>query len=771
MKKVVLLLLVLNAVLLHAQNVCPGYPKAEKAFLAGKLKAADKLIEKCLSNNTNAVAFLLKAKIQYAIYKDKSISADYPGAMKDALKYAEKAMDAVILVGGEGSKTTFFNNHAEFFNLLIKQNTKEALDAFNNKRYAKALPLFKKNLSFKMDTLSLVYTADCYWLMEQKDESAPLFKRAAEMIYAAVLDSTTKIYGYHKEPFRKLCEYYGKKGDKDSAYLFVKNGREILPDDPKLSEYTYSLMRHQLDKIPPSYDYLAMVKSGLKDFPFDSFLNHRENSIYIYLLNGMAESGEQRQFDSLLNIYANSKIAKKTLKQLSLVKRFDIFAAQEKPEFLNNIIQYFTDFGLPEASYSAWVSRYNYSHTGFTDDQRNKELLTLMMAENNIRLGKNLYKCFMQRNFKSVPSADFIKSLTSYTDSKNLTQVSYRDIPALIVLNEMSAGFKNRVPPYSLKVKTERMRLIDEAADSGDFQLARETHQIAVAKYPDQQLNLNKLWRKIVENDFKRNYFGSRINAVGKKEAGVPEYSWNGYADSCKWGKMSDEVVLRAEQRINYFRRMAGLSEMIALSKEDNEMCQMAVLMCEANKSMSHEPNDGWRCFIPAGADALKNAILSKDGNPAIAVTAAMGQNHATVGNRRWLLYPNAAFMGIGTSKSFTAIKAIDNSAGIDTNKYKQQFVAWPPKDACPKMLVFKKWSFSIDQDMEGALVTMKDGSGTAVELKQEIPVKGYGMNTLVWEPQINVISLADNSSFTVSVELKNKKTYTYVVNVIDVKL
>jgi hypothetical protein len=44
-------------------------------------------------------------------------------------------------------------------------------------------------------------------------------------------------------------------------------------------------------------------------------------------------------------------------------------------------------------------------------------------------------------------------------------------------------------------------------------------------------------------------------------------------------------------------------------------------------------------------------------------------------------------------------------------------------------------------------------------------------MNTLVWEPQINAMSLADNSSFTVTVVLKNKKVYSYVVNVIDVKI
>jgi hypothetical protein len=100
------------------------------------------------------------------------------------------------------------------------------------------------------------------------------------------IDSNSRLFGYHKEPFRKLCKYYMDLNAYDSAYVVVKNGREILPNDPILNDFTYVLMRYTLDKILPSEDYLKAVERGLKDFPSDSFLNHRENSIYIFLLNG-----------------------------------------------------------------------------------------------------------------------------------------------------------------------------------------------------------------------------------------------------------------------------------------------------------------------------------------------------------------------------------------------------------------------------------------------------------------------------------------------------
>jgi tetratricopeptide (TPR) repeat protein len=763
MKSIALFILLCTAGYSYGQ--LKTYEKAKKLFEEGNLKGANKLVDKALSEKEtkdNPNVLLLKSKIMFSIYTGKDLLEKFPSALKDAMRYAEKSIEENP---SESAQASFKQAHIEYFSKLIRQNNKEAIEAYNSRKYSKALPLFKRSIYFGLDTQSLVLAGDCYWQMGQKHESVPYFKKSAEMIYAAVLDSQSRVYGYHKEPFRKLGKFHIDQEQFDSAYIIVKNGREILPNDPVLSEYTYQLMRYTLNKIPPSEDYLNMVKTSLKDFPTDSFLNHRENSIYIYLLNGMAIANEQVQFDTLLNRYAASKVAKAKMKGLETILKFDIFAGKPPSTFIPELKSYFAEVGLPEACYAtgrAWIDLYG-SKT--TEKDIEAEILSDAKNENKPLVAEIIFK----RHLQLYPKAStFNKGRAEYTTSKNKGPVAYYELLPMIQLNDASSKDFPKDPGFKVKAKEYRLRIISEAADSGDMRLARKTWKESSKMYPDQQKVMDQQWKKIVENDFKLNYYGSRINAKGKNEKNVPEYAWDGNADSCKAGSMSMEVVTRLEQRINYFRRMAGVDEEVFLSDQDNEFCRYAVLMCEANKSMSHEPNDGWRCYIPAGADALKQSILSKDANPSIAITAAMGQNHATVGNRRWLLYPKSLYMGIASSRSFSAIKAIDNSNTLDSNKYKNAFVAWPPAKHCPKMLVFKKWSFSIDQNLQGAVVSMKDKDGKSVELKQEPYTAGYGLNTVVWEPSIN---LTTDMDYTVSIKLNSGKTYSYVVNIIDVKL
>lgn len=741
-----------------------NYEKAKTLYEQKNLKGALKYIDKCLEdkeNKSNPLVRLLKAKIMYGVSQDADLKLKFPNALKDAIRYAEfDAKDQRMMI--DGNLIYLTPENVEFFKTIVKANNKEALEAYNTNKYSKALPIFKRSLNFGMDTQSLVLVGECYWQMNLRIESLPYFKQAAEMIFGGVTENGSKLYGYSKLPFRQLGQYYIEKKQYDTAYVIVKNGREIMPNDPVLSSYTYNLMRYALEKIPPSDDYLRMVQQSLNDFPTDSFLNHRENSIYIYLLNGMAKSNDQTQFDSLMLLYAKSKLEKSKSKNLELIKKFDIFAGQEKVFFLENIYKYFGDIGLREACYSAF-------NTWTKNRVQSNETTTFSTyaMEQKPYYAEMLFHRYIELNPKDAAGKQM---QANYLIQKNKEKVNYYDLLPLVILNDATSKNFPKDLSYRAKAKEYRTRLLKEAIDSNDFVLARKMWTESNTMYVDLRKSLEPQWKDIIVADFKVNYFGTRINPAGKKEIGVPEYKWKGNVDQCLPGKMSDTLILRLENRINYFRRMAGVSEEIVLTNDNNENCEIAALMCEANKSMSHQPNDGWRCFIPAGFDALKLSILSKDGNPAIAVTAAMGQNHPTVGNRRWLLYPYAQLMGIGTANNYTSILTVDHSNKFDTTKYKNQYIAWPPENYCPKMMIYKKWSFSLSQNLNGATVVMKNNAGENIPLKIEALAPGYGLNTLVWEPEINPQTLQDNEEFNVYITLKNNKTFSYKVKVVDIK-
>lgn len=746
--------LLFSAQLLVSQNKV--FEKAKKAYSTNNFKGANKLIDQCTEHpetkNKSEVS-LLKSKIAWELHKDINTREKYPKAFKDAMKFAEKAIEQS---GNLDQQQNFRQEHYDFLIQLLKFNNKEALEAYNTKRYSKALPMFKNSMALGIDTQSLVLVGDCYYEMGQRIESLPYFKKAAEMIYNAVLDSNTKVLGYFKIPFRKLGHYYFDLKSYDTAYVFVKKGRDVVPNDQHLSDLTYGLMKYNLNKILPSEDYLLAVENGLNDFPSDSFLNHKQNSIYIFLLNGLAKSNEQHQFDSFLLKFAKAKKNKASLKTIELVKKYDIFAGLSPEAFYPRICNYFAEYQLKEAAYSTFVSKHY--------PRKASNPLVLEATER-----PRIAEIYFKRAIELLPKESKLltQQRNAYTKTQNKLTQNYYDVFSMILLNEASAKDAPKDLEFKQKTKEFRLRLINDASDSGDFRLARTIFKDCKKAHPETAKQLELLWYKILENDFKQNYFGSKMSVKAKNDPKLPGFYWNGNVDSCRAGKMTMQEIVLLEKRINYFRRNAGVSEEIVLTKQDNIYAEIAAMMCEANKSLNHQPNDGWRCFIPAGADALKEALLIKESNPSIAITAAMGHHHPTVGNRRWLLYPKAQYMGFGNSKNYSIIKAIDQSRDLDTNKYKTQFVCWPPENGVSKMLVFKKWSFSLQADFTNAVVTMKDAKGNTIEVKQEANEPGYGLNTIVWEPVWNMNDYL-NQEILISIKLKNNTVYTYKTKVLE---
>src|SRR5690606_41447042 len=121
-------------------------------------------------------------------------------------------------------------------------------------------------------------------------------------------------------------------------------------------------------------------------------------------------------------------------------------------------------------------------------------------------------------------------------------------------------------------------------------------------EFPSEKQRLNTEKRKeLALLDFKLNYYGTRIAMPGNAEDGAPVFKSKMYEDNCKMGHVEDDILSSVINRVNYFRRNAGIKHQTYLDRDLNRYCQWAALMFEANKNMTHKPTDGMRCMTPAG--------------------------------------------------------------------------------------------------------------------------------------------------------------------------
>ncbi|WP_460527124.1 hypothetical protein [Chitinimonas naiadis] len=117
------------------------------------------------------------------------------------------------------------------------------------------------------------------------------------------------------------------------------------------------------------------------------------------------------------------------------------------------------------------------------------------------------------------------------------------------------------------------------------------------------------------------------------------------------------------------------------------------------------------------------------------------GIQNAGVNHRRWLLYPQTRFVGLGdipqVDKRLAAsgFSAYDGLYAGNRPPVRDEFVAWPPPGWVPYALVFARWSLSLpDADFSAAKVSLSL-DGVSIPLLQEVNERGAGEPTLVWRP------------------------------------
>jgi uncharacterized protein YkwD len=256
---------------------------------------------------------------------------------------------------------------------------------------------------------------------------------------------------------------------------------------------------------------------------------------------------------------------------------------------------------------------------------------------------------------------------------------------------------------------------------------------------------------------------------------------WNGDIANCIPGNTTQAFQDSVLLRLNYFRQMAGLSKLSGFNAAYNTQDQAAALMMAANQALNHTPPTTWKCYTQTGYNGSSSSNLAIGAYGSAAISLYMNDpGTASLGHRRWILFPQTQEMGSGDISGSTwqnqtnALKAWDTHIWEARPATLDDFVAWPPAAFIPYQVVYPVWSFAVaGADFSNAAVTVTS-NGVAIAVQVSHPQGGFGENTLAFKacncstwPKPTTDTLYDVTIKNVGVN-GVPRDYSYSVTVID---
>ena len=744
------ILLALSLLTISYQSFCQkNLEKARSALedemFTRSLKLAQTAIEDG-EGKTTPEFFAIAAKSLAELQKEMSYKIKNPKAIDQAMKYLAKGIkynSSLILEGN--SKTV---------KQVILLNNEQAKQAFSISNYFKSQRIFDKSYQLNGDTLAYMFLGKLATAMGDSLQGKLIFDTLIQRFERKYEESGLD-ENFKPDPFIANGDYYWVRKYYDSAKIYLRKGLKFFPNENRINFYLRKIAAEELNNLPPGDRMKDVIQEALTSFPKDTFFTHKENALYVFLVR---QAAEKNQLDELEH-YIKELAIKKSSRigdMESFYLKSDAFYDNKLPNIYWKLAKYFYLFD----SYLI-TQRCLKMYVEYTADSA--KVLERYIQIANSASGKTSVGFVSQlliqahSQFQDEILSDYIHQFVMGNIDKRLERVDMSQLYKL--MKEDIKKYKTRI--YQTKYTQKVSRLVDL--------MLRDEYFFEAKKIIDYELpnsNRSDIWedqyRQLTKKDFSKNYYQTRW----EKEL----YEWNGNTVNCNPGYWSDEFLNKVENRVNYFRRLAGVSP-IVLNKDLNDWCQRASLIMRANKKLSHNPPKAWKCYAGEGHYAAQNSLLSKGANPLSTITSFVADNQSnSAGNRRWMLFPNARKFGFGSTGDFHTIWVLDDSGSNDSILYKERFVAWPPEGYVPKMFNFTYWSFGTYQDVKDAKVDMVVNGDTVHITKQEI-VDGYGLPTLTWKPVMDLSKYEGDVHVEVKIQLSNGRMYIYKSKLIDVRL
>ncbi|HCS19315.1 MAG TPA: hypothetical protein DIW47_01930 [Bacteroidetes bacterium] len=739
--------------------------KAATFYESERYEKALSTIEKALKHKdtkTNPEALILHAKILVAIGHD---NPDHPKALYDAMKSAEKALIKVK------SSDDFKSREMPFYLSLRDICVEAGYEELENKRYIQADKYFSK--VYEQYAWMPARWGQARVALALKD-TATAVTISRELVQKLVLMDSANTQLGDPGPFLLVIDDHIQRKNYDSASYYAEFAVDRYPESALVKNQLLRSFLLLVTSNKPQLQTLELFANMRPRFRNDSLFISKENVLFLYLMNLYSAGDENHISDSLLAGFIQVKN--------DYYAEFGEDYRQKDPmyntdnnELIFNLIRYTARF---ERTYMLAMLLDNYVSGNYADEA----------FRTNTRAGR--WKNLFERVKKEHSVFLLASALTSATEElkKESWFPSYKKELLLNAL-DAPAQFKDRTALYNFvpfileeypsdklvyqKAELLSLGIIDEFTDSAWFSYAR----ISIKQHDhffSQTEKIKALKKAYVIRDFKENYFGSRLLKSETNGVSVPEWIWKGNESLCDAGNVPPSIHAKVEQRINYFRRTAGVPDYVRLDTVKNEACQKAALIYQVNTGkMFTEPAETWKCYTISSVEAAQLSARVFGQTTVFAVTSIMadqGDENSSVGNRRWMLYPPARNMGHGSTNKVALIWTLNDEGDKDTTAYMEDFVSWPPRDYCPTMFAFPRWHFSLYADLSKARVSVS-ADGKPLPITQEKQVQGYGMPSVVWlcnfEPE-------QGKTYTVTISgiqrhgEKSPSTYSYTVEFID---
>jgi hypothetical protein len=704
--------------------------KIKKIYDDNKLEKCIKKIDGMLKKDSykkEPALYMYQSMAWYKISQTPELKDSYPKALKDALKAANKSKKYDL-----GNK--YLNKYYPFIERM--QNTTLNLAYYEYEEeghYSLAKFYYDHIVELCNDTFALFMVGKCDIMNDRELEGYKSIEQVVNANYDAYKKGKTQGTGMVMSAFYDLSQNLLETAIIDSAYKTILKGVEVFPKEDSIKEMYFEILKNYKLYCFHNKMYGNILKKVIKaanSFPEETNFTELERDVVIKFSEDMVTKGQFKYLENLHIMYTKRdrngdikiKLSKTNYELIDLLTNYHHQHAKKLcQEFVKSIQN---------------VNNNLHAHILKEEKKPSQEYSTkqwILDIMNDLNYKSEFYRSLIFCKYAKtyIPENDEINALEEKTNNYLNQYINH-----LYTLRKDLLSGKIDVSKRQKKF----IKSLDGYLQIFDFNQIYPLLKSAEKEYPENQ-QIKKLYKATILADLKKNYDGSILHIKNKGSKFYNELGWQGNAKECRNGGISDLAYQRAEQRLNFLRRIAGANEIMQFDKNGNAKAATLALR-------NHEEFNACDCCkkdckcTPEELDR-KHLILDKDILKGLTEALQFyNQDKKELTGYELLLDPSRKKI-ISESTDRTSIFLEQATKRESDELYETRPVSWPPEGYVPAELIYNRWAFTLENaDLSNAIIKMKC-LGKEVEIEDIVKPKNInGRSTLIWKP-LSVIKYA----------------------------